>query len=338
MFGTVCDMEVAVSIVDGVADFGFAAVLETFNMANALLPELESPPAPWRVHTTSLGSSVRSGHGHLVPTTPLDDLSGEIDLMILPAVGVLDAEGLVDLVSAPVNRALLERISLVQHSGAHLAAACTGTFFLAEAGVLDGLEATTSWWLGPTFRRRYPRVDVHEGRTLCRASGVTTAGASLSHLDLALSLITPTSPALAELIARYLVIGDRGTQLEYAIPEVIARGDSLVASFERWVREHIADPFAIADAARCLGVTARSLQRATQAELGMSPTDFVDEIRLERATRLLRTTSLTVAAIAARVGYRNAGTLRALFRRRRDRSVADVRASAMSWELTPGRV
>ncbi|MGF6882687.1 transcriptional regulator GlxA family with amidase domain [Nocardia sp. GAS34] len=330
-FGTVYDMEAAVFVFDRVADFGLASVVEALNMANALLPELESPPAPWRVHIVSLGASVRSAHGHLIPTTPLDDLREEIDVMIVPAIGVLDIQELVDLVSNSSNHPLLERISAAHRQGTHMAAACTGTFFLAEAGVLDDLEATTSWWLGPTFRRRYPKIQVHEGRTLCRATGATTAGASLSHLDLALSLIRSTSPALAELVARYLAIGDRGPQIEFSIPEVVARGNSLVASFERWVRERIDDQFAIADAARALGVTTRSLQRATQTELGMSPRDFVDEIRLERATRLLRTTPLSVDAVAAKVGYLNAGTLRSLFRRRRGRTIAEVRGVGAAW-------
>lgn len=328
-FGIVCDMEAAVFVFDRVADFGLASVVEAFNMANALLPELESPPAPWRVRTVSLNAGVRSAHGNLVPTTPLDDLQGEIDVMIVPAISVLDIQELVDLVSS--NHPLLERISAAHRRGTHVAAACTGTFFLAEAGVLDGLEATTSWWLGPTFRRRYPKIHVHEGRTLCHATGATTAGASLSHLDLALSLIRTVSPALAELVARYLAIGDRGPQIEFSIPEVVARGDSLVASFERWARERIADQFTVTDAARALGVTPRSLQRAMQAELGMSPTDFVDEIRLERATTLLRTTNLSVDAVASRVGYLNAGTLRGLFRRRRGRTIAEVRGQIASW-------
>jgi transcriptional regulator GlxA family with amidase domain len=330
-------MNVDVFVVDRVADFGLAAVLEAFSIANSLLGDLDTAPAPWQVRTVSFGDSVLSGHGHTVPTTPLADLSPEIGLMIVPAVLVFDAESLIRLVSAPGSQPVLERISSARADGVHLAAACTGTFFLAEAGVLDGLPATTSWWLGPAFRRRYPRIDVNEGRTLCRGRHVTTAGASLSHLDLALSLIAAQSPALAELVARYLVAGDRRTQIEFAIPAVIARGDSLVAAFERWVRDHIAEQFQLADAARLLGVTVRSLQRATQAEIGMSPRDFVNEIRLERATHLLRTTSLTIDTVAAKVGYLNAGTLRDLFRRRRGRTLAEVRASPLSWESAPVR-
>ncbi len=324
-------MDVTVFVMDGVADFGFAAFLEALGMANALRDELREPPEPWHVRVAGLEDSVRSGYGHTVPTTRLDQLIGDPGLVVVPAVNVLGAEALIDLVSAPANHPLLERIRQARASGGHLAAACTGTFFLAEAGVLDGARATTSWWLGPSFRKRYPRVGLDESLTLCRSDHVTTAGASLSHLDLALALVRERSPALAELVGKYMAVGDRSTQANFSIPEVVARGNSLTAAFERWVRDHLDQQFGISQAAHRLGVTERSLQRATQAEIGKSPKDFVDDIRLERATRLLWTTELTVDAVATKVGYLNAGTLRNLVRRRRGMSLAELRAARRPW-------
>ncbi|MEU1545197.1 helix-turn-helix domain-containing protein [Nocardia sp. NPDC005745] len=324
-------MDVVVFVVDGVADFGYAALLETFNTANAVRTELADPPQPWRIRSASFGATVRSGNGNTVPTIPLDELGDEFELMIVPAVNVLEAAALIELISAPASLPVLDRLVAARDRGAHLAAACTGTFFLAEAGVLDGSAATTSWWLGPSFRRRYPRVELDEGRTLCRGQGVTTAGAALSHMDLALSLIASRSPALAERAMRYLAVGAGRPQREFIVPEVIARGDSVTAAFERWVREHLGENFRIANAARAIGVTERSLQRATHAELGMSPTEFVHDIRLERAVHLLRTTALTVDAVAAKVGYLNAGTLRGLFRRRRGMSISEIRMTRVSY-------
>ncbi|MBF6171385.1 GlxA family transcriptional regulator [Nocardia blacklockiae] len=326
-------MDVTIFVVDQVADFGLATVVEAFRTANLLRGELDSAPEPWHVRVASPGPGVRSGHGNLVPTTPLAELPAELGTIVVPALELYDAEGVVELVSAASNTAVLEHISLARQAGAPVAGACTGTFFLAESGVLDGIPATTSWWLGPAFRRRYPRVELEEGRTLCRSGAVTTAGAALSHLDLALALIAGQSPTLAELVARFFVVGDRRTQV--AVPEFVARGNSLVAAYERWVRDHIAEQFRITDAARALDVTVRSLQRATRAEIGMSPRDFANEIRLERATHLLRNTTLTVDTVAARVGYLNAGTLRLLFRRRRHRTLAEVRASPLTWEAGP---
>ncbi|MBF6239622.1 helix-turn-helix domain-containing protein [Nocardia otitidiscaviarum] len=324
-------MNVAVFVVDGVADFGYAALIETFSMANGLRERLPQSPPPWRVHTVSFGHRVRSGNGHSVTTTPLAELREEVDLVIVPAVNVLDAQALIGLVSAPHSRPVLEHIRRTHDAGGRLAAACTGTFFLAEAGVLDGAPATTSWWLGPSFRRRYPRVALDESRLLCRGGRITTAGASLSHMDLALSLVHGRSPALAELTARYLALGNRDTQAAFAVPEVVARGDALVAAFERWVRAHLSEPLHIATAARELGTTTRTLQRATRAEIGLTPREFANDIRLERAAHLLRTTTLTVDSIAAHVGYSSPATLRTLVRRRHGMTLAELRAARGPW-------
>uniref|UniRef100_UPI00245801D4 AraC family transcriptional regulator n=1 Tax=Nocardia abscessus TaxID=120957 RepID=UPI00245801D4 len=229
-------MDVAVFVVDGVADFGYAALLETFNTANSVRGELADPPQPWRVRSASFGATVRSGHGNTVPTVPLDELGDEFELMIVPAVNVLEATTLIDLISAPASRPVLDRLVAARERGVHLAGACTGTFFLAEAGVLDGSPATTSWWLGPSFRRRYPRVELDEGRTLCRGHGVTTAGAALSHMDLALSLIAAKSPALAERAMRYLAVGAGRPQTHWIGAQKNDRGRYVAPALERWGR------------------------------------------------------------------------------------------------------
>jgi transcriptional regulator GlxA family with amidase domain len=223
-----------------------------------------------------------------------------------------------------------DSLVVVADLGLDLAAACTGTFFLAEAGVLDGLLATTSWWLGPAFRR-YTAVRLDESRTLARDGRVTTAGAAFAHIDLALSIVAQESPALAEMVARYLVIGDRPSQAVSAVPSHLAGHDPVVTAFERWVRDHIADQVQISRAAAAIGISERTLQRTTAAVLGMSPLDFVHQIRLDEATFLLRTTSRTVDAIAAAVGYQNTGTLRALVRRRRGTTISALR------QAQPGR-
>ncbi|WP_280434051.1 GlxA family transcriptional regulator [Nocardia carnea] len=330
-------MDIAVLAMDGVADLGLTAVLETFALANTFREKLATPPPPWRVHTVSTGSSVRSANGYTIPTEVLSDLSFRSDgsavpgVLIVPAVHIGDPRELITHVSGVGSRPILDWIGSAQAGGVHIAGACAGTFFLAEAGVLDGLPATTSWWLGPAFRKRYPAVDLDESLTVCRAATVVTAGAYLAHVDLALSLIQTVSPVLAEKTARYLVLGSARAQAGHIVPEVMAQGNSLIADFERWVRRNIGEQFRISVAAHELCVTERSLQRATQAELGMSPRDFVHDIRIAHAAHLLRTTSLPLEAVAARVGYLNAGTLRNLVRRRRGMSVAELRAIPSAW-------
>lgn len=144
-------------------------------------------------------------------------------------------------------------------------------------------------------------------------------------LDLALSIVAQESPALADMVARYLLIGDRPSQAIFAVPSHLTATDPTMTAFERWVRDHVAEPLQISRAAAATGVSERTLQRTTAAVLGMSPTDFVHEIRLDEATFLLRTTNQTVDAIAAAVGYQNTSTLRALVRRRRGTTLSALR-------------
>lgn len=102
----------------------------------------------------------------------------------------------------------------------------------------------------------------------------------MSHVDLALTVVEDRSPALADLVSRNLMIGDNAPQKAYTIPAAMAQHDPVMAKFERWIRSHLDQPILISAAAYALGVTERGLQRAAAATLGMTPMDFVNEIRL----------------------------------------------------------
>ena len=328
-------MRIVIAAVDGIFDSGLAAIMDVLGTANALSARDggadggegdsgESMP-PFSVVVAGAGQQVRTGHGLVLATVPVSQLPPGPDLLLMPAVGFQAPDLVVAAVREPANAWVLGLAHASAGCGSALAAACSGTFFLAESGTLDGRRATTSWWLGPTFRRCYPGVVAEESRTLIQDGGVTTAGAAFAHIDLALWVVRRRSPELADLVARYLLIGDRPSQAAFALPTQLAQADPLTAAFERWVRAHLADPLPLAQAARALGVSMRTLQRTVQAVLGISPLDFIQDIRLDEATFLLRTTTLSADAIAGRVGYRNVSTLRELVRRRRGTSLEALR-------------
>src|ERR1700761_5707728 len=250
-FGTVSAMRVAVLTVDGMFDSGLTTMLDILATANALSGRAGLAGAPFEVTVAGRGTSVRTGHGLRLATVPWPELRNDPpELAVMPAVGLRPPAEIVDYVR---GHDFLSAIGTLSASGVGLAAACSGTFFLGEAGGLDGLTATTSWWLSPAFRTRYPRVDLDDSRALAVAGKVTTAGAAFAHIDLALSLVQRSSPALAELVTRYLVIGDRPSQAAAAVPSLLATGDPTIAAFERYIREHLAGPVQIEDAAPSSG-------------------------------------------------------------------------------------
>jgi transcriptional regulator GlxA family with amidase domain len=326
IFGTVSDMRVAVFAVDGMFDSGLTVVLDMLAAANFLSEQAGLPTPPFEVTATGVGTSIRTGHGLELATVPWPQVAADApDVAVLPAVGLRSPAEIVDQVS---GHGMLTAVTKLCDGGTGLAAACSGTFFLAEAGVLDGLAATTSWWLGPAFRSRYPNVELDESQTLAFAGNITTAGAAFAHLDLALSLVHRISPVLADLTARYLVLGDRPSQAAAALPAMLASSDPVVAAFERYIRDHLSESIRVEEAAWAIGVSERTLQRATAGTLGLSPVRFVQEVRLEQAVHLLRTTGQAPAAIAAAVGYADAGTLRSLVRRRRNTTLSALRGPA----------
>ena len=317
-------MEVSVLVCDGVFDSGLAAILDVLDTANGMAGEISGAPS-WNVTTVGCQPQVRTGAGHLVAAEPLAE-AGQADLLIVPAVPESGPEALVSFVAGDQSLAARNLIAQTRDRGVAIASACAGTFLLAEAGILDGLRATTTWWLAPAFRARYPAIDVDQGQMVITSDDITTAGAAFGHLDLALAIVRDGSPGLADLVARYLVVDERPSQSAYIIPSALAQSDPTVAAFERWVRAHLAESISIPGAARSIGVSERTLQRSVQRTVGTSPIRFVQDLRVEQAIHLIRTTGLSVEAISRKVGYEQANTLRVLLRERTGKTTRALRS------------
>jgi transcriptional regulator GlxA family with amidase domain len=316
-------MEIAVLVCAGVLDLGLAAILDMLDVANAMGEQLSEPPC-WNVTTVGIGGQVRTGAGHLVSTEPLARAESA-DLLIVPALAERRPEALLDYVGGDGALPLRHLIARTRERGTPVASACTGTFLLAESGILDGLRATTTWWLAPVFRTRYAAVHLDQSKMVIASDGVTTAGAGVAHLDLVLAIVRASSPAVADLAARYMVVDERPSQSAYTIPSALAQSDPTVAAFERWARERLAEPISIPDAAASLGVSERTLQRCVHRVLGTSPIRFVQDLRIERASHLLRTTDLSLEAISRKVGYEHPNTLRVLLRERTGKTTTTLR-------------
>ena len=318
-------MRISVLALDNLWATGLTVTLDAFALANRFSAGQMGGSPYFDISVVGVRKRVRSGQGMPIPVNPITP-NLKPDWVIVPALNTGTPDRLLPaLERADVKQAKSQLLNW-HAEGTRIAASCIGTFLLAETGLLDHREATTTWWLAPLFRRRYPKVLLDESRMLVSAGTIATAGAAMGHLDLALWLIRTASPELSTLVSRYLLADLRSSQATYIIPNHLAQADPLILGFERWARENLKKGFALQKAAKALATSARTLQRRCDAVLGKSPLAYFQDLRVEHAQSLLHSNDADIEAIAAEVGYADGATLRTLLRERLGRGVRDLRA------------
>lgn len=316
-------MIIYILALNGVFDTGLTSLMDVIGTANELMAQ-EETSSPFTVRLVGVRRNVYTAQGLKVPVLAASDLPRP-DVMLIPALGAKMPTPLAQALARQEVKDAGVWIKKWAQQGAAVGAACTGTFVLAETGLLDGQSATTSWWLSSLFRQRYPRVSLDESRMLVNSSCFTTVGAALAHLDLGLSIVRSQSPQIAALCARYLLIESRNSQAVFIIPDHVAHTDPIVERFEQWARERLAQGFSLSAAVSAIGTSERTLVRRMQATLGKSPLAYFQDLRVERAVHLLQTSDESVEQIAALVGYNDGMTLRALLRRKLGKGVRELR-------------
>jgi transcriptional regulator GlxA family with amidase domain len=213
-FSIVVAMRVDVLALDGVFDLGLAAVLDALQTANELIDAAGLTVPRFDTRIVGVRRAVQTSQGLSVPVQAIG--SRAPDCVVVPAIGFKMPGPLEAALARPDVRAAGEALRAWHRRGTTMTAACIGTFVMAESGLLDHQHATTTWWLAPLFRRRYPNVLLDDSSMIVTSGRFVTAGAALSHMDLALFLIRQTSPQVASLTAKYLIVDSRPSQSAYA--------------------------------------------------------------------------------------------------------------------------
>ncbi|GGO48706.1 GlxA family transcriptional regulator [Streptomyces lasiicapitis] len=215
-------------------------------------------------------------------------------------------------------------------AGAAVVSICVGAFLVAEAGLLGGREATTSWLYADRFAKRYADVCVRAEELVVTDRGVTTTAAFSAMYDFALRFIREHDGArVARSTARIALLDDaRSTQAVYvdvALLPTVGKGFS--RGVKRWLDQNLGARYDLPALAKEFGVSTRTMLRRFGDEAGETPLAYLHAARVRRARHLLETTDRTVASIAADVGYRDPGSFGGVFARHTGQQPSVYRAT-----------
>lgn len=199
-----------------------------------------------------------------------------------------------------------------------LASVCSGAFFLAEAGRLDGRQATTHWDSTERLRRLYPDIRLNPDRIFTRDGEVWTSAGISAGIDLTLALIEDDfGPRIAHRTAQQLVVHKRrpGGQSQYSPLFEVWGQSGRFGPLIVWMREHLAEPLSVERLADHAAMSPRNFSRRFLEETGTTPAKAVERLRLEAAQEAIEAGSESFDQIAARSGFADAAQMRRAFLR-----------------------
>ncbi|MFJ8111193.1 GlxA family transcriptional regulator [Streptomyces sp. NPDC096132] len=298
---------VAVIVDEGTNPFEVGVATELFGLPR---PELGLAGPLYEVMLCTPTPEVRMNHGFFTVTgvRGLDAVDGA-DTLVVP--------GRPDNV-VPRGPAVLEAIRRTHARGARVLSFCTGSFALAEAGLLDGRRATTHWMWAETFRELHPKVRLEPDVLFVDDGGILTAAGSAAALDLGLYVVRRDHGAeIANAVSRRLVFaahrdGGQRQFVERPLPDV---PDESLAPLLAWAQERLGEPLAVADLAARAAVSPATLHRRFRAQLGTTPLAWLTGERVALACRLIERGEERLDVVAARSGLGTAANLRARVRR-----------------------
>jgi len=303
-------MKIALLLEEGSTSSSVATTLDMFRLAQRFQPD-----AGWQPHLFSThGGPVRLIDAMLVETHRLPADLGGYDAIILPGFFAESVERIAESMQTTWCSVIarLQKLS----DDTLVAASCYGTFVLAEAGLLDGLPATTTWWFADAFRQSYPQVQLDADKTLVDSGRAITAGAMTAHTDLALHVLRRLGGvALARSIGGIMLVDGARTSQRPFMSVQKDYSEPLIRNAIAWMDKHLAQPVAIDDLASAMHTSYRTLNRRFVEITGMTPLAYLQALKIERAKELLEVSNADFETITEKVGYGDASSFRRLFKR-----------------------
>lgn len=254
-------------------------------------------------HTESSGSAPKLSY------CSVDKVPDQLQVFIIP--GQVESH---DSWSAPDS--LLGWIRTQYKSGAIATSVCKGAYTLAESGILDGRRVTTHWVFEKDFSDRFPEANLNVDRIIQDDGDIITAGGVMAWMDLGLHLVGKyLGPSVVLAVSKYLLVDPprREQRFYNSFAPRFDHGDDLVLRAQRWMQAHFHTSVTLAKIAEATATSERTLIRRYKSALGMSPTKYLQQLRVAKTRELLESTTQPINKISWDVGYEDVNSLRKQF-------------------------
>ncbi|MFL0803273.1 MAG: GlxA family transcriptional regulator [Agarilytica sp.] len=256
------------------------------------------------------GGAIKSSSGLEIQTLPFSPLSKQDTMVIVGGAGIYDAIE---------DSAFTQYIKNQAKKVRRIVSVCSGSFALAEAGLLTNKRATTHWNVTERFIGRYPKVNLDPNAIFVREGNIISSAGVTAGMDLCLSLVEEDFDRdRAMHVARMLVIYYRrlGGQSQFSEPlQTQTRDNSRFGALCQYIQQNPRRDLSITALATKANMSERHFSRRFSEEIGFSPGKYVEKIRLTFAKHQLENTNKSVDIIAQKSGFSSGEILRRLFKR-----------------------
>jgi transcriptional regulator GlxA family with amidase domain len=278
------------------------AVVTAFEVANMMADD-----PPYDLHFVSeAGGHVKTSSGMILDSQAFSEKT--FDTLVVGGATI----------PSPSTPGLIAFIKDAPKRHKRIAAVCTGAFVLAEAGLLDGRQATTHWLHARELQRQFPKVKMDEDRIFVNDGPIWTSAGMTAGIDLGLALIeSDLGSELAKSVARKLVIYHRrgGGQSQFStLLELSPKSDRIQMALT-YARDNLHKPLTVPELADTAHLSPRQFSRAFHAETGQSPAKAIENLRVEAARNLMEQSRHPIDIVARQTGFSDRDHMRRAFLR-----------------------
>ena len=303
-------MNITVLVFDGVQALDVAGPLDVFAEANTFLPADQH----YQISLVGLhtGPVTCSNGMQLHVATDYLNYQNQHDLLIVP--------GGPRLPDFQPDHQFLAWLTQQAQTASRFGSVCNGAFLLAHAGLLHGREMTTHWSDAKRLAEQFPQTKIVPDKIFIRDGNLFSSAGVTAGIDLCLALVAEDwGNELAVRVAKRLVVYIRrdGGQSQFSPYQTASlEDDTIVAKVLKYVTEHIAETLSMAQIADAVGVGRRTFSRVFAKDAQATPSEFVEQVRIDYARKLLEESDVPMKTIAYRCGFHSATHMRMIFTRR----------------------